>query len=204
MTNVHSFLRCLKWFASRRGLSCKFISDSGKTFKAASKYIKAVFEDNTVEHLVGLGCTWQFNLEHAPWWGCVFERLVQSTKRLRKLIARAHFSFDKLFTAITGIEVVIKSRPLSYVSGEDLDELLTPSHLIVGCRILSSPDHIGYMCDLEDEEFTTDSVQLSRRVKHLNNTLNHFWNRWRTDYLNESGEAYSHSTGKNHTDKSAL
>ena len=173
--------------------------------KAASKYIKAVFEDNTVqEYLAGLGCTWQFNVKRAPWWGGAFERLVQSTKRcLRKLIARAHFSFDELLTAITEIEAVINSRPLLYVSGEDLDEPLTPSHLIVGRRILSLPDHIGYMCDLEDEEFTTDSVQLTRRVKHLN-MLNHFWNRWRTEYLKELREAHSHSTGNNHTDKSAL
>ena len=52
-----SFLRCLKRFASRRGLPHKFVSDNGKTFKAASKYIKVVFEDHTVEeHLAGLGC----------------------------------------------------------------------------------------------------------------------------------------------------
>ena len=37
----------LKRFASRRGLLRKFISDNGKTFKVASKYIKAVCEDAT-------------------------------------------------------------------------------------------------------------------------------------------------------------
>lgn len=142
--STHSFLRCLKRFASRRGLPRKFLSDNGKTFKAASRYIKAVFEDHTVEeHLAGLGCAWLFNFERAPWWGRAFERLVKSTKRcLQKQIARAHFSFDALLTAVTEIEAVINSRPLSYVSGEDLEEPLTPSHLLVGRRILSLPDHI--------------------------------------------------------------
>ena len=55
--------------------------------------------------------------------------------------------------------------------------------------------------ELDDEEFTPDSVQLTRRVKHLNNTLNHFWNRWRTEYLNELREAHKYSMAKTHTDK---
>ena len=121
-------------------------------------------------------------------WGGAFERLVKSTKRcLRKQIASAHFPFDKLLTAVTEIE-----------AGEDLEKPLTPSHLLVGRRILSLPDHIGYLCDPDDEEFAVDSVQLTGRAKHLNNTLNHFWNRWRTEYLNELREAHGHSTNKTH------
>ena len=194
-----TFLRCLKRFASRRGLPHKFISDNGKTFKAASKYIKAVCDDATVkEYLAGLGCTWLFNIERAPWWGGAFERLVKSTKRcLRKLIGRAHFSHDELLTAVTEIEAVINSRPLSYVSAEDLEEPLTPSHLLVGRRILNLPDHLGYLYGPDDEEFSVDSVQLTRRMKYLNNTLNHFWNRWRTEYLSELREAHVHSARKN-------
>ena len=72
---------------------------------------------------------------------------------------------------------MINSRPLSYVSGEDLDEPLTPSHLLVGRRILSLPDHIGYVCDPDDEEFTTNSVQLTRCVKHLKPFLEQVENR---------------------------
>ena len=88
------------------------MSDNGKTFKAAFKYIKAVFEDHTVkEQLAGMGCEWTFNVERAPWWGGAFERLIQSTKRcLRKLVARAHLSFDELLTTITKIEAVLNSR----------------------------------------------------------------------------------------------
>ena len=198
--STHSFIRCLKRFAARRGLPHKFVSDNGKTFKAACKYISAVFQDSTVKrYLAGLGCEWTFNVERAPWWGGVFERLIKSTKRcLRKLVARAHLSYDELLTTITEIEAVLNSRPLSYVSGEDIEEPLTPSHLLIGRRILNLPDHIGYLCELDDQEFTTDSVQLTRRVKHLNNTLNHFWNRWRTEYLNELREAHGHSMSKRH------
>ena len=72
-------------------------------------------------------------------------RLVQSTKRcLRKVIGRAQFSVDVLVTALAEIEAVINSRPFSYVSVGDVEESLTPSHLLVGRQILNLPDHLGH------------------------------------------------------------
>jgi hypothetical protein len=188
-----AFIRCLKRFAARRGLPKRFISDNGKSFKAAAKYLNAVFKDGLVQaHLTGVGTAWQFNVERAPWWGGAFERMVRSTKRcLRKLIGRAQFSHDELSTALAEIESVINSRPVSYLSTGDVEEPLTPSHLIVGRRILSLPDHFGQMCDLDDRDFTLDSDQATNRVKHLNNVLNHFWNRWRREYLSELREVHS-------------
>ena len=74
-----------------------------------------------------------------------------------------------------------------------MEEPLIPSHLIVGRRILNLPDHLSHLDDLEDEEFSPDSTLLTRRMKHLGNTLNHFWNRWRSEYLNELREAHSYT-----------
>ena len=93
-----STLACLKRFVARRGLPKRFISDNGKTFKAASKYLDTMFKDGLVhDHLTGLGVSWQFNVERAPWWGGAFERMVRSTKHcLKKSIGRAHFSRDEL------------------------------------------------------------------------------------------------------------
>ena len=117
--STSAFIRCMKRFSARRGVPTRFISDNGKTFKAAAKYLDLVFKDGDVkEHLTGLGVTWQFNVERAPWWGGAFERMVRSTKRcLKKLIGRAHISLDELTTALAEIEAVLNSRPLSYVSG---------------------------------------------------------------------------------------
>ena len=165
-----TFIRCLKRFIARRGLPRRFISDNGKTFKAASKYLETIFKDGLVqEHLTGLGVTWQFNVERAPWWGGAFERMVRSMKRcLKKFIGRAHFSLDELTTALSEIEAVLNSRPLSYVSGEDIKEPITPSHLILGCRILNLPDDLDGECDFDDEEFTLNFNRVNNRVKHLN------------------------------------
>ena len=198
--STETFIRCLKRFAARRGLPQRFISDNGKTFKAASKFLKSVFKDETVrDHLAERGCEWTFNIERAPWWGGAFERMVQSTKRcLRKMVGQASLTYDELLTAVTEIESIINSRPLSYVSAGDTEEPLTPSHLLIGRRVLNLPDHLGHLCDPGDEDFDIDSTQLTRRMKHLSNLLNHFWKRWRNEYLAELRESHRHLLKKSH------
>ena len=59
--------------------------------------------------------------------------MVKSTKRcLRKVLGRACF---EMLTAVTEIESIINSHPLSYVSADDTVEALRPSHLLIGCRV---------------------------------------------------------------------
>ena len=189
-----TFLRCLKRFAARQGLPCKFLSDNGKTFQAAAKLLCAVFKDPTVqEYLTAQGSQWIFNVEYAPWWDGVFERMVRSTKRcLRKMIGRASFTRDKLLTAVVEIEAVINSRPLLYVSAMDVEEPLTPSHLLIGRRILSLPDYLGHICESSDKDFEVSASQLTKRMKHLASVLNHFWRQWRSEYLSEIRESHRH------------
>ena len=195
---THAFLRCLKRFASRRGLPLKFLSDNGKTFKAAAKFLSIVFKDKSIqEHLASQGCQWIFNVEYAPWWGGVFERMVRSTKRcLRKMTGRAHLTQDEMLTAVVEIEGVINSRPLSYISSTDLEEPLTPSHLIVGRRLLSLPDNWDCVYDPADEDYEIGTSQLNKRMKHLANVLNHFWKRWRSEYLSELRESHCYIAKK--------
>ena len=131
--------------------------------------------------------------------------MVRLTKHcLKKLIGRSHISLDELTTALAEIEAVLNSRPLSYVSSEDLDEPVTPSHPIVGQRLLSLPDNLDYLCDPGDEEFTLDKSQVTSRVRHLNNLLNHFWKRWRTEYLSCLREVHSQLSRKTQGDSSVI
>ena len=74
---------------------------------------------------------WQFNL---AWWGGVFERMIGCMKQcLRKMIGRAAITYEELLTAVAKVELVLNSRPISYVSPDDYEEPLTPSHLLTGC-----------------------------------------------------------------------
>jgi hypothetical protein len=121
------------------------VSDNGKTFKAAAKRIDAVIHHEDVQrHFAGTGVQRLFNIEKAPWWGGMFERLISSTKRcLKKVISRAKLDYDELLTVVTEVEMIINSRPLSYVSPDDLEEPLTPAHFLTGKRTMSFPDGIS-------------------------------------------------------------
>ena len=130
--NTLTFLRSFKRFCARRGIPTRMLSDNAKTFKAADKAIQAIFLDPTVQqHFAGMRVEWQFNLEKAPWWGGIFERMVKSAKRcLKKVIGKQLLTYDELLTLVIEVEAVLNSRPLSYISTEDLEEPLTPSHLM--------------------------------------------------------------------------
>ena len=196
-----TFIQCLKRFSARRGLTRRILSDNAKTFKATAKAIDTMLKDQDVKkYLSHIGVKWTFNLEKAPWWGGVFERLIKSTKRcLRKMTGQAKFSYDEMHTALVEIEAIINSRPLSYVSSDDMEEPLTPSHLLVGCRILSLPDNLSYS-ELDDDDFKVTSASVQRRAKHLNSVLNQFWRRWSKEYLLELRESHQHQhSSKSHS-----
>ena len=182
--STQAFIRSFKRFSARRGLPTLLVSDNGKTFKGASKLIKKIMSHETViQHLMGLRIEWKFNLERAAWWGGVFERLIGSMKRcLRKLIGRATLTYDELLTAVTEVEMVINSRPISYVSSDDLEEPLTPSHLLAGRRILGLPDNL-YYDHLLDPDFELNQPIINKRMRYLSRILDHFWKRWRSEYL---------------------
>ena len=188
--SCESFIRSFKRFTARRGFPHQVISDNGKTFKSAAKTIANVLNHPEVlQFFTGVGVQWSFNLEKAPWWGGIFERMVKSVKRcLRKIIGQARLTHDELLTALTEVEMIINSRPLSYVSTEDCEEPLTPSHLLIGRRVLSLPDSALHYGIDEDVEFTQEA--LTRRMDHLNKTLNHFWKRWKMEYLLELRESH--------------
>ena len=108
--------------------------------------------------------------------GRVFERMIQTTKRcLKNTIGNARLMYEELLTSVVEVEMTLNSRPLSYVSSEDVEEPLTPLHLLCGYRVLSLPD----LMSNEDENNYGASVtsDLTGRMKHLSKTLNDFWRR---------------------------
>ena len=106
-----AFLRSFRRFTARRSTPLLVISDNAKTFKAASKELKALMNDPRVKKYFWQQRTkWSFNLEKAPRWGGFFERLVGSLKRcLKKTIGKAKLSYDELVTAVTEAESILNS-----------------------------------------------------------------------------------------------
>ena len=114
---AESFLCCFRRFTSRRGFPVKLLSDNAKTFKSAEHEITSILNNPIVQrHFVDMSIDWRFNIERAPWWGGVFERMIQSTKRcIRKTIGKARLTYDELITVLAEVEMILNSRPLSYI-----------------------------------------------------------------------------------------
>ena len=69
--------------------------------------------------------------------------MVRLTKRcLRKSIGRARLTYDELLIILTEVEMILNSRPLSYISSDDTEEPLTLSHLMMGRRVLNLTDPV--------------------------------------------------------------
>ena len=188
--SLEFFIRSFKRFVARQELPRRVVSDNAKMFKAAARLFKEIMRhEEASRYLEENKIQWTFNVEKAPWWGGVFERLIRSVKRCLKVIGRAKFTREELLTVVTEIEMIINSRPLSYISQSDLDEPITPSHLLMGRRVLSLPDRLCYSED-QDEDFTVSPQILSRRMRYLSRTMDQFWSRWRLEYLLELREAH--------------
>ena len=87
---------------------------------------------------------------------------------LKKILGRSKLTYEELLTAVVEVEMIIYSRPLSYISMDHLEEPSTPSHLL---RLMSIPDHPLLKIDVSN----TSNPALSRRMRHLNHI---FWARW--------------------------
>lgn len=122
--SAESFLSALIRF---KGSHTLIASDNGKTFK-----------DSRVQVYCQRECIkCRFIVEAAPRWGGFFEWMVKSVKlSLKKCLLNAQLNFVELPAALIEVEAVLNSWPLTCLYDE-MEEPLTPSHLIIGHRILS-------------------------------------------------------------------
>ena len=108
---------------------------------------------------------------------------MQTVKRaLRKILRKSSVNYDELLTIITEVEGIINCRPLCYLHTDDTDEILTPSHLMVGRRLLSR-DRV-YL----DEPPKETEKSMNKRLKYLTELIQNYHKRWTHEYLTELRE----------------
>ena len=74
--------------------------------------------------------------------------------------------------------MVINNRPLAYIRDDDLDDALTPHHLIHGRNAFKQAKAIDFVPTMGLEK-------CKRRLLHVRKVLKDCWARFRCSYLNE-------------------
>ena len=109
--------------------------------------------------------------------------MVQVVKRpLRKISRRNNVSYDELLTIINEIEAVVNSRPLCYLYSDDVDQVLTSSHLLTGKRLISTNRLFPEAC------YEENATTMSNRLSYLRTLIQHFQKGWKHEYLTELRE----------------
>lgn len=194
-----SFILAFRRFAARKSIPKVMISDNALTYVAAARTIEKL-TSATNDMLASYGTTWKFIPPGAPWYGGWWERLIGLTKNcLKKVLGKAFVSLAVLETVITEVECILNDRPLTYVSSDPADEEpLTPSHLLYGRRITSLPypdEHV------DGTETNITHGMANKRSLHVQQIMQHFWTRWRNEYLTSLREFHRHTRKNGHNVK---
>ena len=135
-------------------------------------------------------------VDRASWYGGFGERLVASCKTaLDKSLPSKKLTLAEFETALTGVEWIVNSRPLCYI-GSDFDSgyPLTPNHLL-GLQLSSNLPEIEQIGDLYLPN-PSAKEELLRRWETQQRATSHFWEVWRSDYLQSLRERsiFTHRT----------
>ena len=103
---------------------------------------------------------------------------------------------ESLRTVVTEVEKIMNDRPLTHTSSDINDsEALTPSHLLYGRRISSLP-YPNFDIDESSMPTFMDNSTLTKRSERQSEILQHFWRRWRSEYLTSLRE-FHRTSGNN-------
>ncbi|XP_043199886.1 uncharacterized protein LOC122369305 [Amphibalanus amphitrite] len=180
--DTDAFLMALRRFIARRGKPKIIYSDRGTNFVGGERELRENIERwnqaQITDQLSQSQIEWHWNPPAAPHMGGVWERLIASVKRaLRAVLGNQFVTDDVLYTALVEVEYMLNGRPLTYVSTDERDpEALTPNHLLLG---YSSDKGAG----LPPGVFGEHDLLSRRRWRHSQALAQHFWKRWRKEYL---------------------
>jgi transposase InsO family protein len=174
-----SAILALRRLIARRGQPATILSDCGTNFVGANKELRAALRGLNARRLQGealtKGIDWRFNPPAAPHMGGVWERLVRSVKNALNATLRERApSEEVLHTVLLEAELVVNSRPLSYVASDpDEPVVLTPNHLLLGTAA----------GDTRSTTYDPSDVDARRQWKKANGLAEMFWRRWTREYL---------------------
>jgi hypothetical protein len=184
--DTDSFLNAYRRFVCRRGPVRKLRCDRGTNFVGGKNELTAALAEmdksKITKELLKDNCDlveFDMNIPHASHMGGVWERMIGCARNaLYGLLLRTGHQMDDelLRTLMVEAEVIVNSRPLTFIDTEDPNspQPLSPSQLLTLKTkvVMSPPGH-----------FVREDLYCRRRWRRVQNLANQFWQQWRTDFL---------------------
>ena len=95
---------------------------------------------------------------------------------MKKTVGKACLSVYELQIVLSEIELELNSRPLNQLCDDDTRDILTPNHLLFRQKFYQINPNF-------EHSYEKFQVNMPKYVKHVENTIEHFWKRWRGEYV---------------------
>lgn len=182
--STQAFLEALRNFTARKGLPAHIYSDNGTNFVGAKNELPTILRNSASRmaqdvamSLLKCNIQWHFNPARAPHFGGIWESNIKSMKaHLAKCIGGKTLLYYEFNSILIQIEAALNSRPLHPLTNDpDTEEVITPSHLLVGYGINTLPEI----------DLTPQSYDHLRRFEKMQHIYQVFWRQWSTEYLRQ-------------------
>ena len=85
---------------------------------------------------------------------------------LKKDLQNCRLSYDEMQTVLFEVEMILNNRPFTYVYPDEIENAITPNHLLFGRTLTSTPDRNTPI------QFRAQNITAQR--KKVNHIINHF------------------------------
>ena len=191
--DTKSFLAAVTRFVARRGYPITIISDNGTNFVGAANELKAFMDEwdkaKIESDLAHRKIVWKFNPPGAPRFGGIWERLVQSCKKVMiAILDNRSLTYEVLSITKCLAEQTLNARPLTAVSDDPEDLIaLTHNHFLLRRESASAP----FMPSSERYHDLRKSFKSAQAYADM------IWERWTREYLPQWNQRSNRSNVRN-------